>query len=152
MNVDMYLEGADQLRSRMKRWDGSMRRKMWGALQAIGSVWVTEAKKRVPVDTGFLRNSINKSVTVTKTSFELAVGSSAKYAGYTEFGTEHIAGGRVKALGTTPNITDANAIKMWPALAKRKGQRQQMPWLRPAWSAIKVKAMARMNAALEPPP
>lgn len=147
----MYLEGADQLRSRMKRWDGSMRRKMHGALQVIGAAWVTEAKKRVPVDTGFLRNSINKSVAVTKTSFELAVGSSAKYAGFVEFGTEHIAGGRVKALGTTPNITDADAIKTWPALQKRKGSKQQMPWLRPSWSAIKVKAITRMNDALAPP-
>ena len=42
------------------------------------------------------------------------------YPVYVEFGTKYIAGGRVLALGFEPTITDAQAVKFWPA--KNTGQ------------------------------
>ncbi len=53
-----------------------------------------------------------------------------------EYGTEDIAGGKVKALGDSPEITDDQAVKNWPAVDGRGGTGQQMPWLRPAVNAI----------------
>lgn len=80
MKVDVQLFGADALRARMKKWDGSMRKDIRAALIDIGNAWIMGAKRRVPVDTGLLRNSINKTIEVTATRFELAVGSNVRYA------------------------------------------------------------------------
>lgn len=151
MEVTMVLQGIPHLAVRLKAWDAKLRRDMKGALLRIGTAWVKEAKRRVPVDTGLLRNSINKQVDVAADGFTLAVGTNRAYGVFVEFGTDHIAGGRVKALGLSPEIDDSEAITRWPALAKRKGRGQQMPWLRPAWHAIKEKAIQNMNDALAPP-
>lgn len=80
MKIDMHIEGVPQLAARLKNWPPTMRRNMRTALIAVGNAWVMGAKRRVPVDTGLLRNSINKAVEVTPRYFELAVGSNVRYA------------------------------------------------------------------------
>lgn len=151
MKVDVAITGVPELAARLKNWAPSMRRKMRSALIQIGNSWVMGAKRRVPVETGLLRNSINKTVEITPKMFELAVGSNVRYAPHIEFGTEHIAGGRVKALGMGPVILDGEAITTWPAQKKRRARKQQMPFLRPAFQEIKGRAIELLNEALEPP-
>lgn len=143
-DVRMSLEGAGELVSTLRRWDRDTSARLKSELDLIGEAWKTEAKKRVPVEHGVLRNSINKEVTVSRDDFELAVGTHVKYGVYLEFGTEHIAGGRVKALGDSPDVTDQQAITDWPAKAETNARREQMPWLRTAWHAIKERAIRRI--------
>lgn len=161
-----------------EEWADNLRENMRVTLGQIGQAWAAGAKKRAPVDEGTLRNAISYSVKDTATSVVLYVGVPAEldYAAHVEFGTKYIAGGRVKALGLSDEITDADAIKLWPAknegerkrkggvgidtgfLSSKTGQFQnakakaahdaavaqvlaggvaeQMPWLRPAFSAI----------------
>lgn len=69
-----------------------------------------------------------------------------------EFGSDLIAGGAVKALGDATDITDVQAITDWPTKRKRGGSaNQQMPWLRPAWSAVEPEAIALINSSFIPP-
>lgn len=143
-DVQMRLEGASEFQRLIRDWNADSRRNVRSALNKIGTAWVTESKKRVPVEFGTLRNSINKEVSVTSDNFELAVGTHVKYGVYLEFGTEHIAGGRVKALGDSPDVTDQQAITDWPAKAETNARREQMPWLRTAWHAIKERAIRRI--------
>lgn len=119
------------------------------AVNDSATEWQTEAKQRVPVDTGLTRNTILKSVESSNQEISGAVGSNQKHAKFIEFGTKHIAGGAVEALGAGPEITDSQAVKSWPALFSRFGSRQQMPWLRPAFMAIKQKIVQRLQSALK---
>ena len=152
MRIDMKLDGVPQLIKRMQAWDTSVRREVRKALTEIGNMWVREAKLRVPVRTGLLRNSINKSVVVGKDYFELAVGSHVKYAPFIEYGTRFIAGGAVAALGTRPNVTDAEAITDWPAKRADNAMREQMPFLRPSFMALRPRIMKRLHDAMAVPP
>lgn len=112
--------------------------------------WVVEAKKRVPYDTGVLYESIEGVVEVMGDTIMGIVGSSIPWAVFVEWGTRYIAGGRVYALGLGPDVTDAEAIKMWPAKAERGGGDDQMPWLRPSWWAIEPWFMEQLQyVALE---
>ena len=161
--------------SECEEWADNLRENMRVTLGQIGQAWAAGAKKRAPVDEGTLRNAISYNVKNTATSVVLYVGVPAEldYAAHVEFGTKYIAGGRVKALGLGDDITDADAIKLWPAkneetryskgpdkgfLSMKTGQfnnakakaahdeavaqvlsggvAEQMPWLRPAFSAI----------------
>lgn len=151
-DVTVQFRGVDKFQRRMKSWIRSQREKTQENLRKIGRAWVTEAKRRVPVNTGRLRNSIDKETGIDATGdFFVAVGSSVRYAPFLEFGTESIAGGRVKALGTGPIITDEQAVKDWPAKRKRGARRQQMPFLRPAFSFLRPKIIELLNETLEIP-
>jgi hypothetical protein len=108
-----------------------------------------EAKRRVPVDTGFLRNSININVTTRPSEAVGEIGTHVIYGVYLEYGTKWIAGGAVKALGTSPEITDAEAIKSWPALVERGGSGQQMPWLRTAVNSQEDWIQQKFTEALD---
>lgn len=110
--------------------------------------WHAEASKRVPVDTGTLRKSLQRAGGLRGNELYAEVSTSTYYAAFIEFGTIHIAGGRVKALGTGAYITDSQAVKSWPALEARGGKRQQMPWLRPAFWAIREEFQQRLVAAM----
>lgn len=146
-DLDMAIRGVNQLFAQFKQWDADRRRRQRSAMTKIGQAWVKEAKKRVPVDTGRLRNSITKEVIGEGDSLVVRVGSNVEYAKYVEFGTADIAGGRVQALGTGPVITDEDAITSWPAKERDGARREQMPFLRPAGTAIQDKAIQLIQDA-----
>lgn len=162
------------------QWSGEASKNLTKAYKWTGQAWVAEAKKRVPVDEGRLRSSIRSNtyrdaqgVLITE------VGTNVEYGKHVEFGTDRIAGGRVKALGLAPEISDTQAIHDWPAksgeatehtsaqmdmsggakgrLRNAAGQflavgpQEQMPWLRSAWVAIKQRAIGWINEAMKPP-
>lgn len=159
MRVEFKVSGLEQLEALIKEKMQEVQPKVSRLMTEVGTKWELEAKKRVPVDTGLLRNTILKDTGWDKDGPYVAVGSNQKYAKFVEFGTEHIAGGRVMALGTGEEITDSQAVKSWPAkMAGLKGafydklgrlhvkggkfaagrQNEQMPWLRPALNSIKA--------------
>jgi hypothetical protein len=130
------------------------------------------AVQRAPSDTGNLRNRILTNTTIVGSEVTTEIGTNVGYAVHLEFGTEHIAGGRVKALGLSADITDAQAVKDWPAKSgdrlnadgsvnprvlaaeqariQRGGANEQMPWLRPAFNAEKAAIVASLIAAVQP--
>lgn len=87
------------------------------------------AKRRVPVDTGRLRMSINLSPRfMGSDSYTLADG--VHYGVYVEYGTSRM----IAAHG----IHDPeNPITTWEALRKRNGRGQTMPFMRPAMLEVK---------------
>ena len=149
-------------------------RKMKTALRRIGEAQKAEAQKRAPVDTGRLGQAIFTNTFQSGENFTMEVGTNIKYAVYVEFGTKHIAGGRVKALGDKVEITEAQAIKLWPAknagILNREGKvnkavigsiekrvsagggQEMMPWLRVSWMKIREWAIQQIEGALTPPP
>ena len=157
--------GATKLRHLAKGAPEKLTKDLYKTMAKIGTVWVTGARRRVPVSTsrksgktgktlkgggrpGALRQSIRFEVVPGgPRTTELHVGSNQKYAPFVEFGTARIAKGAVKRLGLGP-VADAEAIKMWPALAARGGEAQQMPWLRPAWAEIETEVIAMMYKLL----
>jgi hypothetical protein len=160
-------------------WSKDTQDRLRKAHKQSGLQWVAEARKRCPVDEGRLRSSI-RSNTYTDSAgiITTEVGSNVEYSKHLEFGTDNIAGGRVKDLGLSPEITDQMAIHDWPAKAaeatdrtsvsidtqggaagRRRtatgqftGVQEQMPFLRTGFMAIRSKIIDRFNAAISPPP
>lgn len=96
------------------RWSAEGRRDLRMAFINIGERFKTEAKKRVPVDEGRLRNAI-MSNTYEESTGDLVteVGTNVEYGIYVEFGTKWIAGGAVKRIGLKEEVTDAEAVHWW---------------------------------------
>ena len=152
----MVLTGDGKMISTLERESSVIMPRLIKAMTFIGEVWVTEAKKRIPVDEGTARNHVLKEVTTGKNTVTLAVGGNLKYMVYIEFGTKTIAGGRVKQLGLVPNITDAQAVKSWPAKSQglsgvepgvAANNKEQMPWLRTSFMAIRKRAIRAIDRA-----
>jgi hypothetical protein len=145
--------GLQELGLMAEDWSKNMRTNLVQAMHQIGQAWTAEAKRRCPVGprivgSGTLRNSISYNVIEGTLGVWLDVGvpSEMHYAIYVEFGTRFIAKGAVLALGPDPGITDAQAIKDWPAKAANANEttygagEEQMPWLRTAYNSISDKA------------
>jgi hypothetical protein len=173
LEIMLHRQFADQLLNlskELRRWGAQAEERLLKAHRRIEQRFIAEAKRRVPVDTGTLRQRIIGNTYSENGQIVTEVGTNIPgYPVYLEFGTEHIAGGAVKALGDDPGITDAQAIKDWPAkraelkdksgtanprvaaaIAKSSAQ-EQMPWLRPAFSSIREWAIQQQAAALTPP-
>lgn len=156
-------------------WSQETQARLLTANKQAGQYWVAESKKRCPVDEGRLRNSIRTNTYRDSAGLiTTEVGSNLEYAPHIEFGTKHIAEGRVKALGLVAELTDAQAIHDWPAkrgeatdatsaLIDARGRRrtakgrfasvqEQMPFMRPAFMRIRQWIIDRFNEALTPPP
>lgn len=156
-------------------WSAETQKRFLVANKQAGQYWVAEAKKRVPVDEGRLRSSLRNNTYLDGDGVIITeVGTNVEYGKHLEFGTDYIAGGRVKDLGLNPEITDAQAIHDWPAKAGEAtdatsammvggrlrtaggrfaaGPQEQMPFLRPAFMKIRQWVIDRFNAALTPPP
>jgi hypothetical protein len=161
---------ADFFRS----WDKSLLDNLVRVLKTIGVRWKGEAQKRVPVDEGTLKQRILYEVFKEAGNWICAVGTNVPYGKFLEFGTKWIAGGRVQALGEGSDITDAQAIKNWPAknagfvdektgvanqaavsaslrAHQRGSPQEEMPWLRSSLSAIKAWAIQAIIEAAQPP-
>lgn len=182
MKVTLSSSFARELKSlahALRAWRDDSRRELQKAYHRAGLLWQAEAKKRVPVDESRLVQGIlspppywNGAVLTQE------VGTNIEYGVHTEFGTDRIAGGKVKRLGDRPDITDLEAVHTWPAkeadaiettshsidtkgategrLRTKIGQfthgpQEQMPWLRPAFQAIKDELIDGINMACEPP-
>lgn len=188
-DVQFNFQGLDSFQEILNRWRPSVRKKTGEAMRDISAAWQSEAQKRIPVDTGLTRNTVLRDYGQHKNGeFYAACGSNQEHAKFLEYGTKHIAGGKVKALGQNPEITDQQAVHTWPAKERdadkttrrdgkgrfhkikggstsasfkggalrnakgrfvRGGAQEQMPWLRPAWMAIKEKAIGRLAKALQ---
>lgn len=166
----MGMKGLESLIGKLRGGVNRVDKKLNSALVRIGVEWQADAKRRCPVDTGNLRNQILYEVGYSGVdSHYVAVGSNVPYAVFVEYGTEHIAGGKVKALGRDPGITDAQAIKIWPAknegllkgdgtatkaferLATKVasgGAQEQMPFLRPSFMAKRDKYIKMIADAI----
>lgn len=171
MRVGFELQGADQFNSMLARKIREIEPTVLKAFTVICVKWEYEAKRRVPVETGLLRNKITHEVGRDSEGLFGAVGSDQKYAVYIEFGTKWIAAGNVKRLGLNPEITDSQSIKIWPAknegiidsktgeLKKNLrgaggrflagGTTEQMPWLRSSFMSIRDWAMKKLEACLD---
>jgi len=84
--VRMTVTGSDTLRRNLARLAGAERRQaQTDGLEAGARIVETHSKLLCPVDTGFLRNSIQvDSVTAT----EAIIAPHTEYAEHVEFGTE----------------------------------------------------------------
>lgn len=162
------------LSAQLYRWSHEGRKNMLTAYKQVGEEFKGQAKRRVPVDEGRLRNSI-MSNTYEDALGEITteVGTNVPYGVYTEFGTKWIAGGAVKALGMGDYIADFEAVHNWPAKSRQatnrtsvslttagllnaffgavSGVQEQMPWLRTAWTQIRNWAIDKINQAMIPP-
>ena len=171
MALKVEMKGLTKAIARTRTVRAKLQKEMKRALTEIAIRWQLEAKKRAPVETGLMRNTIMYEVEWDELRGvgSVAVGSNQKYAAFVEFGTKWIAGGRVLALGQGW-LTDAEAVKIWPAknnnlvdpktgsVSKRAakaiesmasgGPQEQMPWLRPAWMAIADWARGRLAEAI----
>lgn len=83
----MTLEGEQSLTASVRAWE-VQRRAAIGALIARTALAVErDAKKRAPVDTGFLRSKIRPDVTRVLTDLAAEVIAGADYSYYVETGT-----------------------------------------------------------------
>lgn len=139
------IRGLPEFKTRMATAKERIRVGLAALMVETKNRWVYEAKKRAPIDTGDLVDSIEGAVEVMGDTFLAMIGTNTEYARFTEFGTRRMAGGRVLALGTDPNITDADAIFDWPAKRERPNNTDQMPWMRPSWWAIEPWFMEQLQ-------
>jgi HK97 gp10 family phage protein len=176
MRADIFgfSASAKQLEKRLLNWEQSVQAKAKRAMKDIAERWRDEAQQRVPVDKSTLKDRILENSYEENGVFIAEVGSNLEYAKFLEFGTDYIAGGKVKALGDDPGITDAEAITIWAAKnaglvnnetgkvkaglvkaidknLKAGGSQEQMPWLRPAFNSIRRWAEKLIVNALNPP-
>jgi len=106
------------------------------------------AKRRAPVDTGQLRASITWTITTRGGKVIGLIGSAVRHAKYVEFRERGPGGG-----GATRYVPGggnvARPITSWPALRKRAGSGQSMPFLRPAVvEVIRARAIDRVKQAI----
>lgn len=169
-----FSKDLNKLAKNLEKWSEQAQKKIETAHKRIGKRWQAEAVKRVPVDTGTLKQRILTNTYREGNKFITECGSNVPYAPFVEFGTRHIAGGRVLAAGAGPDVTDAQAITVWPAKNRdivdehsgianqrvvkaiearlsRSGSQEQMPWLRPAFNSIRDWVIQELTKATEPP-
>lgn len=175
-----FTQALKQLEHSLHRWTAEGRASLLKAHKQVADRWRSEAARRVPVDTSRLKQQILGNAyedgleIIAEVGTNVTAAKGAPYPVYLEFGTRYIARGRVLALGFGPYVTDADAIKFWPAKnagivdnetgkanmpvvraierrLQRHGADEQMPWLRPAFWRIRDWAVKHIDAAIEPP-
>lgn len=148
------MTGMNTTLDKLANMTGAVDKQVIRALRQIGQLVQAGAQRRVPVSqgggkmSGNLRRNIHYQVNPAIKDVRIGVDSeNAEYGVFIEFGTDRIAGGAVKKLGLGM-VTDAQAIRSWPALGERGGTGQQMPFLRPAAMAARDEALALFENAL----
>lgn len=101
----------------LRNWQKDSRRDLERAMKRIGQRHKKEAVERVPVDTSALKQRIlTNTFEHTFFNYVTETGTNVRdYPIFLEFGTKYIAGGRVKAIGDKVEVTDAEAVRLWPA-------------------------------------
>ncbi len=117
--IELEIRGLEQFQRQLRRLSESMRGQVvQDALMAGGYIIEGYAKTEVPVDTGFLRSSIQ---TARGPDDTVVVSAEAEYAAYVEYGTSRMAARpymRPAAEEHMPEIEQAIAAAMSDALAK----------------------------------
>lgn len=171
---ESFADDLEKLALHLENWSDETQKALVKAHNKIGQRHKTEAQKRVPVDQGTLKQQILTNTYQRPGEIVTETGSNLKYAVYVEFGTKYIAKGAVQRIGTKPIVTDAEAIKVWPAKNKDRidkagkpvdgavieierrlagtGVGEQMPWLRSSWWRIRDWAIQEITKAVAPPP
>lgn len=169
-----------KLKLSLMLWSKEGKKKLERTYRKYGLLWQAGAKKRVPVDEARLERGILAPPPYWDGGvLTQEVGTNVKYGPFLEFGTVRIAEGKVLDLGDDPYIDDTQAIHTWAAkekdaakgtsygitkTGKTKGRRlnaegkglsykpqEQMPFLRPAFVAIRDDLIAEIDASYEPP-
>ena len=99
------------------QWFGRQRQKeieelLRGKMKLATEFVLSEAKRRCPVDTGNLRDSLNQNVVEEAGEIIGRIGTNVSYAGYVEYGDER--GMKPRGTGTIPFLR--------PALLENKRQ------------------------------
>lgn len=121
-----FSQALKRLENSLHHWTADGRVKLLKAHKQIADRWRSEAVKRVPVFSsrlkqGILSNAYEQGLEIIAECGTNVTGDKGEpYPVYLEFGTKYIARGRVLALGFGPYVTDAQAIRFWPA--KNTGQ------------------------------
>lgn len=88
MSVEMscYVEGVEEFRQAMQRFDVSMQKHVHRQLESWAEDVKALARQLVPVRTGYLRNTIYAKIR----EWIATVGAEASYACWVEFGTRYM--------------------------------------------------------------
>ena len=157
---DELIRDLDEFVDAMEHWVEKIDQELEDGFRVYAERWKGEAQRRVPESPALgkhnktkahLHQRILTNVYVVGGEVVMEVGSNLEHAVYVEFGTERIAKGRVKALGYDPHVTDAQAVTSWPAKELDGATRDQMPWLRPAFWAVRDEFVAMLESAVDPP-
>lgn len=83
----MKIKGLDSLMAKLNAIGGDAKATLTKSLDDCGTFVRDDARLRCPVDTGDLRQSIDKETKVSGDKVTTTVGTSMEYAPYVEFGT-----------------------------------------------------------------
>ena len=136
MAIGVNLTGIDSLQGAIKKLDEKLTKEVSNEINASSLKIQSDAKKLVPVDMGYLRNSIVLDGELGGLTY--SVEARMRYAAYVEFGT----GGKV----SIPSGYEEYAA-LFKGTRKVAGMRSQ-PYLIPSFEMEKPKLIKRINEML----
>jgi len=163
--MDMRIEGVDAFARDIDETDRVAPELFKQRVNRAGMILVDAMKLRCPVDTSRLRKSLTHLVAVVNRCLIIgAAGTNVEYAPHTEFGArphvieardaralywkgadgEHRFARKVNHPGV--KVGTVSAPRMLPSSGVA---RKMMPWMRPAFEAVKDKITATLNGAAD---
>jgi HK97 gp10 family phage protein len=136
MAIGVNLTGIDSLKNTIQKLDEKLTKEVSNEINASSLKIQSDAKKLVPVDMGYLRNSIVLDGELGALTYN--VEARMPYAAYVEFGT----GGKV----SIPTGYEEYAA-LFKGTRKVAGMRSQ-PYLIPSFEMEKPKLIKRLNEML----
>jgi HK97 gp10 family phage protein len=136
MAIGVNLTGIDSLKNAIQKLDEKVAKEVSNEINASSLKIQSDAKKLVPVDMGYLRNSIVLDGELGGLTY--SVEARMRYAAYVEFGT----GGKV----SIPSGYEEYAA-LFKGTRKVVGMRSQ-PYLIPSFEMEKPKLIKRINEML----
>jgi HK97 gp10 family phage protein len=136
MAIGVNLTGIDSLKNAIQKLDEKVAKEVSNEINASSLKIQSDAKKLVPVDMGYLRNSIVLDGELGGLTY--SVEARMRYAAYVEFGT----GGKV----SIPSGYEEYAA-LFKGTRKVAGMRSQ-PYLIPSFEMEKPKLIKRINEML----
>ena len=136
MAIGVNLTGIDSLKNTIQKLDEKLTKEVSNEINASSLKIQSDAKKLVPVDMGYLRNSIVLDGELGSLTYN--VEARMPYAAYVEFGT----GGKV----SIPTGYEEYAA-LFKGTRKVAGMRSQ-PYLIPSFEMEKPKLIKRLNEML----
>ena len=136
MAIGVNLTGIDSLKNTIQKLDEKLKKEVSNEINASSLKIQSDAKKLVPVNMGYLRNSIVLDGELGGLTYN--VEARMPYAAYVEFGT----GGKV----SIPSGYEEYAA-LFKGTRKVAGMRSQ-PYLIPSFEMEKPKLIKRLNEML----
>lgn len=87
MSMGFQIDGRGYERG-LRRWMGRISDGAKDAMTRTGIQMVGEAQRRCPVDSGLLRSSIRHTVSGSRRSWTVTIGTAVHYAPHVEYGTK----------------------------------------------------------------